>query len=314
MTTLHGGRHDIGLRPMTQADIPFGLRLTSLAGWNQTAADWQMLLAAGFGLVATYGAMSAAADTETAVTAGTVTVVPYGAAFSWIGMVLVDPAYRRRGVGTALLQRAVTEAMPYGCVRLDATPQGEPLYTRLGFRAEYGLLRMLRQPVPLLRQHQEMPVTAAASELGVGGNVVYRALDPVRLSELIAFDAPIFGAARGSILGALVRNEPRHAFVCLQDGVLRGYCLGRSGAICEQIGPVAADSAEIAQVLLCRALGACGDRPVVVDAFAAKEAWVAFLQSLGFAVQRPFTRMVLGHDCPTGMPERQYAIAGPAIG
>ncbi len=304
MIPLHGGRPNIGLRPMTRADVPLGLRLTSLAGWNQTAADWQMLLAAGFGFVATYGAASV----------GTATVVPYGTSFSWIGMVLVDPAYRRRGVGTALLKRAIAEAMPYGCVRLDATPQGEPLYTRLGFRAEYGLLRLLRQPVALPRQHQEMPVTAAASELGISGNAVCRTLDPVRLSELISFDAPIFGAARGGILGALVRNAPAYAFACPQDDALRGYCLGRSGAVCEQIGPLVADSGEIAQALLRRALGACGDRPVVVDAFAAKKGWVAFLQGLGFVVQRPYTRMVLGRDCPTGLPERQYAIAGAEVG
>jgi len=302
MTALHSGRHSIGLRPMTQADIPFGLRLTSREGWNQTEADWQMLLAAGFGFLATYGAT----DTEATAEAGTATIVPYGTAFSWIGMVLVDPAYRGRGVGTALLQRAIAEAMPYGCVRLDATPQGEPLYTRLGFRAEYGLLRMVRQP--------QVPVIADASVLNIPGNAVCRALDSARLVELIAFDAPIFGAARGGILGALVRNAPRYAFACHQDDALRGYCLGRSGAVCEQIGPVVADSTEIARSLLCRALGACGDRPVIADAFAAKESWVAFLQSLGFAAQRPYTRMVLGRDCPTSMPERQYAIAGPEIG
>jgi GNAT superfamily N-acetyltransferase len=301
MTPLHDGRHNIGLRPMTQADILLGLRLTSEAGWNQTEADWQMLLAAGFGFVATYGTTSAVAD------AGTATIVPYGTAFSWIGMVLVDPVYRRRGVGTALLQRAIAEAMPYGCVRLDATPQGEALYTRLGFRAEYGLLRMVRQ-------QQEMPVIADAPALGIPGDAVCRSLDPARLAELIEFDAPIFGAARGGILGAFVRNAPRYAFTCHQDDVLSGYCLGRSGAVYEQVGPVVADSAEIAQALLCRALGACGDRPVIVDVFAAKEAWVAFLQSLGFATQRPYTRMVLGCDCPAGMPERQYGIAGAEIG
>ena len=296
MTPLHSGRHEIGLRSMTQTDIPLGLRLTTLAGWNQTEADWQMLLAAGFGFVATYGTT----------TVGTATVVPYGTAFSWIGMVLVDPAHRRRGVGTAMLQRAIAEAVPYGCVRLDATLQGEPLYTRLGFRAEYGLLRMVRQPQALPRSSRQVPV--------IPGNAVCRALDPARLAELIAFDAPIFGAARGGILGALVRNAPRYALACRQDDALRGYCMGRSGTVYEQIGPLVAESAEIAQVLLCRALDACGDRPVIVDAFAAKESWVAFVQSLGFAAQRPYTRMILGCDRPTGKPERQYAIAGAEIG
>jgi len=304
MTPAYEDRQDIGLRPMTQADIPLGLRLTSKAGWNQTEADWQMLLAAGFGFVATYGIT----------TVGTATVVPYGTAFSWIGMVLVDPVYRCRGVGTALLEHVIAEARPYGCVRLDATPQGEPLYTRLGFRAEYGLLRMVRQPQALPRQPQHMPIIADSSVLSISGNPVCRALDPARLLDLIAFDAPVFGAVRGGILGALVRNAPRYAVTYLQDDVLRGYCLARSGAVYEQIGPVVADSYEIAEALLLCALGACDQRPVIVDAASAQSTWVAFLRGLGFAVQRPFTRMVLGDVGPSGMPERQYAIAGPEIG
>ena len=293
MISPHDERCDIGLRPMTQADIPLGLRLTTVAGWNQTEADWQMLLAAGFGLVATRGT----ADV------GTATIVPYGTAFSWIGMVLVDPAYRRRGVRTALLERAIADAKPYGCVRLDATPQGEPLYARMGFRAEYGLLRMVRRS-------RDLPAPADAV---MPAGSVCRALGLVGLPDLVAFDSPIFGAARDTILGALARAIP-YAFVSPQGDALRGYCLGRSGAAYEQIGPVVAEHVEIAEALLCRALVVCGDRPVVVDAFAAKPGWVGFLQSLGFAAQRPYTRMILGCDCPTGMPERQYAIAGAEIG
>lgn len=30
------------IRPMTAQDIPAGLRLSHLAGWNQTEADWRL--------------------------------------------------------------------------------------------------------------------------------------------------------------------------------------------------------------------------------------------------------------------------------
>ena len=53
---------------------------------------------------------------------------------------------------------------------------------------------------------------------------------------------------------------------------------------------------------------------MIVDAIAAKEAWVTLLQRLGFVVQRPFTRMALGDVRPSGMPDHQYAIAGLEIG
>ena len=35
----------ISVRVMTTADIPLGERLTQLAGWNQTEADWHRFLA-----------------------------------------------------------------------------------------------------------------------------------------------------------------------------------------------------------------------------------------------------------------------------
>jgi len=37
----------ISLRKMTPDDIPYGMKLKSLAGWNQMEADWEMLLDAG---------------------------------------------------------------------------------------------------------------------------------------------------------------------------------------------------------------------------------------------------------------------------
>jgi len=41
------GSDNIILREMTLEDIPLGMQLKSLAGWNQLEADWKMLLDAG---------------------------------------------------------------------------------------------------------------------------------------------------------------------------------------------------------------------------------------------------------------------------
>ena len=36
---------DLHIRPITPADIPSGMDLKTLAGWNQTETDWRALLA-----------------------------------------------------------------------------------------------------------------------------------------------------------------------------------------------------------------------------------------------------------------------------
>src|SRR5688572_11538652 len=103
------------------------LRLCAAAGWNQTPADVRRLLTLG------PGGCFAAWDAGRVV--GTATTTPYGAELAWVGMVLVDPAYRRRGVATALMGAALDHLRRRGVttVKLDATPAGRMLYERLGF-------------------------------------------------------------------------------------------------------------------------------------------------------------------------------------
>ena len=282
----------ITLRAMTAADIPLGMRLKEAAGWNQTAADWQMMLACPG------GAFVAAVD---GVDAGTTTVVSYGDRFSWVGMVLVDPACRRRGVGTALLHAAIDYAAPLGPVRLDATPLGKQLYDTLGFRDEYTLARMERQAV-----RQAAPVQGEAGEV--------QPLAADRLSAVIAYDAPVFGAPRPAILVALAANRPEYAYLQLTDERVTGYCLGRAGSRFDQIGPIVADDEAGARSVLLAALGHSRGSAVIVDALAGHTGWMEFLHSLGFVEQRPFIRMCLGELRHPGEPARQYAIAGPEIG
>ena len=278
---------------MTPDDIPLGMRLKEAAGWNQTAVDWEMLLEAGVGLVAVVDD----------VVVGTATVVGYGQAFSWVGMVLVDPAFRRRGIGTALLDAAIVAGRRHGAVRLDATPQGEPLYRRLGFEVEYGLSRM--------RRSGALPSAAPAPDLSTER---VELLAPEWMREVAAYDAPLFGARRDEILGALQRGAPRYALGVLREDRLAGYCLGRRGSDCDQIGPLMAEDVGIAQWLLEAALRNSEGGDVIVDVPTGRPGWTEFLACLGFVAQRPFTRMCLGSVRGFGQPDRQFAIAGPEIG
>lgn len=282
----------ITVRPMTVADVPLGMRFKTIAGWNQTAADWQMLLDAGTGFVAL----------ANGVPVGAVTVVTYNARFSWIGMLLVDPTYRHRGAGTTLLREAIAIAKPFGPVYLDATPQGKPLYERLGFTSVGEFVRMGRkQP-------------SAFSDQPSAGGTQLAAIKESLLTDIVQFDAEIFGADRASILGALYRNGPQYAYCATRNARLAGYCLGRPGSDFEQIGPIVAEGLDTAKALLLEALQATAGRDVIVDVPVRYKAWRMFLSDLGFVDRRPFTRMVLGKPVAAGQPDKQFTIAGPEIG
>src|SRR6267142_1280393 len=122
-------------RPMKAGDIAAGLSLCGYYGWNQLARDWELFLR-----MSPEGCC-VGADEEGKVV-GTVTTLRYQDHFSWIGMVLVDPARQRQGIGGQLLQESLHILRNEKIVKLDATPEGRVVYLKLNFVDEYRLSRM----------------------------------------------------------------------------------------------------------------------------------------------------------------------------
>jgi predicted N-acetyltransferase YhbS len=277
----------VSIREMTADDIAAGLALCRASGWNQTPQDWGAFLAA-----APRGSLVAVEDERVI---GTAATCPYGP-FTWIAMVLVDPAARGRHVGTALLQRALA-LVGDTTARLDATPAGEPIYRTLGFTDEYRLARWFRdQPRPSVE--------------GPG----VRPLAPADWPAIHELDARAFGASRRPLLQRLAGEAPEYARVVSRGGELRGYLFGRHGHHREQLGPLVALGPDAAAALLDACLAAHPDRRFYLDAPDGQPGWHEVLARLGFAMERPFLRMRRGPLAAPGDPSSVYAITGPEFG
>ena len=113
-------------------DLEWALALSEEAGWNQVAADWLLMLRLGSGFAVRDGGRVVA----------TSLALPYPPAFGWVSMVLVHEPYRRRGLATRLVERAMAVLRGDGLLPvLDATPAGAEVYGRMGFRPVGNLLR-----------------------------------------------------------------------------------------------------------------------------------------------------------------------------
>src|SRR5437764_815875 len=136
---------EVFYRRMKREDIPAGMRLKDLAGWNQTAHDWERFLASN-----PEGCFVAEAGGRVI---GTSTSIIYEERLAWVGMVLVDQDFRRQVIGLRLLDAALEflDARAVPTVKLDATPEGRPIYERRGFAAEYAMerWRLERTPTPV---------------------------------------------------------------------------------------------------------------------------------------------------------------------
>jgi GNAT superfamily N-acetyltransferase len=278
---------------MRGEDIPAGLRLCRAASWNQLAADWEVFLTAN-------ADGCRVAMNETGEVIGTVATISYGNAFSWIAMVLVDPAYRRSGIGTRLLNESLA-IVGDATARLDATPAGHHVYVPLGFREEYGLVRMTW--------------TAIAEQRGrenPSRRDYVRRMTSADLVGVSKEDLDVFGADRRMLLERLHARAPEYAWVIGGDRI-DGYLFGRHGYSFEQLGPLVARDESSARRLVATCTAANAERSFVIDA-PLQPSWTGWLESVGFTVQRPFTRMCRGLRPFHERRDRMFAIAGPEFG
>jgi GNAT superfamily N-acetyltransferase len=283
------------LRAMTKADIPAGMRLKEIAGWNQTAADWKRFLEAS-----PEGCFAAEEDRRVC---GTVTTIAFENRFAWVGMVLVDPEYRSRGIGTRLLERAIEhlDDLKIPAIKLDATPQGKPLYEKLKFVSEYEIERWT------LRR----PSSEAANASGSG---VRDPLTPGLLESICKADQEIFGADRSSLLKSLHEDAPEFTEGIWNAGVIEGYAFGRRGSFADQLGPWMARDASTARQLLEAFLAHSSRELLVVDYLKSNAIAGGLLRSFGFIYSRVLTRMYRGSNYHPGRSELLCAILGPEFG
>ena len=284
-------------RLLGSADIGAANELNRIAGWNQTESDW-----AGYLKFEPRGCFAVVMDDHLA---GTATTVRYGTALGWVGMVLVHPRFRRLGLGTQLLERALAYLKETGTrsIRLDATPMGRPVYLPLGFRDEHEVVRLEgggAASVPV--------VDGLAKEIRISR------LEPGDMPRVEGLDAEAFGVARSAVLGDLCGRNPEYCFVARSGAEVTGYLVARRGREAIQVGPSVARTPAVAEALFGALLNVAVGERVFLDLPNARGPALDAVARRGFKVQRSFTRMVLGDEAPLGRSELVFATSGAEKG
>jgi len=266
------------IRALSSGDIASAFELSSIAGWNQTIGDWQMLLSLP-------GANCFAIEADGQVVS-TTTLVCYGQRLAWIGMVLTRPEYRGRGFARRLFAHVLDQSESLGIetLKLDATLQGQPLYEQFGFSVEQRIERRVR----------------------LGEHNLYSSTSSPRLSEdLRTLDAEVFGADRSVLLDQLAK---RGDFIAASNFFL----FTRAGRASSYLGPCVASDPKNARALLEQPLSA-SDTVWSWDLLPENTNAVALAHEFGFTRERLLTRMSRGKVL-RGRDDLVYAIAGFELG
>ena len=260
---------------MTRADLDVALEWAADEGWNPGLADAEAFWAAdpgGFLCGRVGGAM-----------VGAISIVGYGSDVSFLGLYLVDPAWRGRGVGRSLWSAAMRRRAG-GVVGLDGVVEQQAAYARSGFVLAHRSIRFGGVPTG-------------------GGHPGVEVLGPDDLPAVELLDMASFGAPRRAFLDRWLRIPGGCAAGVREGDRLVGYGVIRPCRDGMKVGPLFAADHDMAAAILGRLVSHAGPGATVfIDVPEPNEAGIALARAQSLAPVFETARMYRGGrlDLPLG--------------
>lgn len=210
--------------------------------------------------------------------------VPYPPRFGAVGIVVVDDAYRRRGLASNLVRWACEKLAIKGmAAMLTCREEVRAVYDQLGFQPIGHLRRVVLADPP------EMPVSLPL-ELCIS--------EKPDLADLAAYDAVRFGGDRQFLLQALRTMDGARMLAAVDSvGAIHGYGCLHPGSAGSALGPLVAENEEIACVLASR-LMADRSGPFHIDLLDDHDGLSAWLAPAGIDTFIPYHVMVTAGGNP----------------
>ncbi len=210
----------IDFRNATKSEIATILEWAAAEGWNPGLED-----AAAFYNADPQG-FFVATQQDNPIAA--ISVVNHNRTFAFLGLYIVLPAFRGKGIGYDLWKFALDHAGPR-IVALDGVPEQQANYTASGFESAGATVRF---------EGSIAPKNAASIRLAETSDV----------SALVTKEAAASGVHKPAYLTAWMLNTPsRKTFICKDSGA---FCTARSCQNGTKIGPLLAKSPQDAQALM----------------------------------------------------------------
>jgi len=280
---------DLTIRTMRREEMPLAIEFAAREGWNPGLHD-----AACFHEADPGGFLLAEHRGEAV---GCISAVSYAGQFGFIGLYIVAPAWRGRGIGPRLWAEGMAR-LKGQVVGLDGVPAQQDNYRRSGFALAWNNVRFAGTASPT-------DGTAAAQIVPLG---------TVDFASLCADDLRVFPAAREAFLRCWTAMPDSTGLAWMEQGRLAGWGLIRRCREGHKIGPLVADSPRIARALhvaLCASVPA-GDT-VYLDVPLPNADAVALASARGLRSVFETARMYAG-PAPACELQRVYGITSFELG
>jgi len=280
---------DCTIRTMHRDEIRLAIDWAADEGWNPGLHD-----AASFHAADPQAFLVAEVD---GVPVGCISAVAYGTGFGFIGLYIVAPAWRGRGLGMRLWNAGMAR-LAGRVIGLDGVPAQQENYRRSGFAPAWRNVRHGGVARAGRRQRPEDVVPLAQ----------------VELHALCDKDLEVFPAPRAAFLRAWRAMPDSTGLAWRRDGRLGGWGVIRRCRAGYKIGPLVADDPAIASTLysnLCDAVPA--GEAVYLDVPEPNAEALALAQVHGLSPVFETARMYAGPE-PACRLETVYGITSFELG
>lgn len=280
------------LHYLSEADIPDLLALSKAVEWDYHAPELHTLFSLGkiFGHRNEHNQLLSCAG-----------VIQYDG-HAVIGLVIVHPSCQGMGLGRALMIRCMEEVPENFPIMLIATPQGKPLYEKLGFSQADSVHKYIcERYVPVQKQLEEMEAWSIVP------------MSPAHEEAVIHLDAQATGSYRADFVRARMKQAKSCVVATDASGAIAGYGFAIPGPLHLIAGPIVAPNHLVASRIIDQ-LAATHPGSIRIDVPDENASFLNQLEECGFVKSNQPPVMIAR---ASRMPQRNgtyYGIASQFLG
>lgn len=270
---------DLIIRTMTADEVGLAIEWAAREGWNPGLHDAQ-----GFHAADPNGFFVGQWRGEPV---GSISAVAYNDHFGFIGLYIVRPEFRGRGLGLRIWQHAIAY-LGQRNIGLDGVVEQQANYRKSGFQLAYRNIRF-----------QGSAQTQMPNQVSANRAINVANLTDVPFEQLVAYDRQFFPASRTSFLHAWIAQPSAIALAAISEGRMRGYGVLRPCREGRKIGPLFADSETIAEQLFSALTAHCPGETVALDVPEINATAIALAERHGLTSVFETARMYTGRPPDT---------------
>ncbi|MFE8700085.1 GNAT family N-acetyltransferase [Cytobacillus sp. FJAT-54145] len=271
-------------------DIPGLIRLSASVGWDYDLDEVSTVLAVG---------MIFGHKNEKDEIISSAAIIPYEGNLASIGMVIVNESYRGYKLGKELTVRCVNAVPSDKTIMLIATPEGKPLYEKLGFHSVSYVHKYINENyIPSIIKEEGYKIEP------------YSESD---FSSIVHIDYLAIGAERRVFLEARIKQAEEVVVLKDSTGKVIGFGMSIIGSDNCILGPIVAKNEQMAKLII-NYLAKEKNGKLRIDIPHGQTGISSFLESTGFIkVSQPPIMIKNSNQLPA-RNQTLYSIAAQIFG